>query len=138
MSNITPETCPKRAHHGDPFRYCPVKGCGWMEPSPPKTGAELIADERRRQIDVEGYTAEQDDSTARFQQMNQAARTYLAAAYLAHNGHDPRRAADKVGLCWPWNIEFFKPSTDPIPNLVKAGALIAAEIDRIQRKADAS
>lgn len=25
------EVCPEREHHGNPFRYCPVKGCGWME-----------------------------------------------------------------------------------------------------------
>jgi hypothetical protein len=28
--------CPEADHHGNPFRYCPVKGCGWMEtPTPP-------------------------------------------------------------------------------------------------------
>jgi hypothetical protein len=33
---------------------------------------------------------------------------------------------------WPWNDDDWKPSPDPIRNLVKAGALIAAEIDRLQ------
>lgn len=23
--------CPGAANHGNPFRYCPVEGCGWME-----------------------------------------------------------------------------------------------------------
>jgi hypothetical protein len=23
--------CPEAQHHGNPFRYCPVKGCGWTE-----------------------------------------------------------------------------------------------------------
>jgi hypothetical protein len=31
VAGLTPETCPGRANHGDPFRYCPVKGCGWHE-----------------------------------------------------------------------------------------------------------
>lgn len=31
---------------------------------------------------------------------------------------------------WPWMQSAFKPSADPIRNLEKAGALIAAEIDR--------
>jgi hypothetical protein len=35
---------------------------------------------------------------------------------------------------WPWDAEWWKPSPDSVRNLVKAGALIAAEIDRLQRK----
>jgi hypothetical protein len=37
---------------------------------------------------------------------------------------------------WPdnWSEDWFKASVDPIRNLVKAGALIAAEIDRIQQQ----
>lgn len=34
---------------------------------------------------------------------------------------------------WPWDENWWKPSLDPIRNLVKAGALLAAEIDRLQR-----
>jgi hypothetical protein len=26
--------CPEAESHGRAFRYCPVKGCGWMEPKP--------------------------------------------------------------------------------------------------------
>jgi hypothetical protein len=38
-------------------------------------------------------------------------------------------------IFWPWDQDWWKPSPDPIRNLVKAGALIAAEIDRLQRLA---
>lgn len=34
---------------------------------------------------------------------------------------------------WPWYLDSFKPSIDPIRNLEKAGALLAAEIDRLER-----
>lgn len=34
---------------------------------------------------------------------------------------------------WPWDVSWWKPSADPERNLVKAGALIAAEIDRLHR-----
>jgi hypothetical protein len=34
---------------------------------------------------------------------------------------------------WPWDNKYWKPSEDKVRNLVKAGALIAAEIDRLQR-----
>lgn len=37
---------------------------------------------------------------------------------------------------WPWRDEDWKPSNDRVANLVKAGALIAAEIDRLQRSAE--
>ena len=36
---------------------------------------------------------------------------------------------------WPWHQGSFKPSADPIRNFEKAGALIAAEIDRRLRAA---
>ena len=32
---------------------------------------------------------------------------------------------------WPWEPADWKPDNDPVRNLVKAGALIAAEIDRL-------
>ena len=40
----------------------------------------------------------------------------------------------KVRPCWdwPWAKKWWKPSDDPVRNLVKAGALIAAEIDRLE------
>lgn len=31
VPGLTPETCPEREAHGNPFRMCPVKGCGWHE-----------------------------------------------------------------------------------------------------------
>ncbi len=42
------------------------------------------------------------------------------------------------GHQWPedWEAEAWKPSADPVRNLVKAGALIAAEIDRLQRASE--
>ncbi len=42
-----------------------------------------------------------------------------------------------VELCaWPWEMAWLKISEDPVRNLVKAGALIAAEIDRLLRLAE--
>jgi len=41
-----------------------------------------------------------------------------------------------VPTMWPWHQGWWKPSpNDRIRELVKAGALIAAEIDRLQRGA---
>ena len=93
------------------------------------TGVELIAAERKRQVNVEGWMPEHDD-THRLCEMNEAARAYARAAELqVRSGSEP----ENPGI-WPWEREWWKPSSDPIRNLVKSGALIAAEIDRLQRK----
>jgi len=38
-----------------------------------------------------------------------------------------------MATSWPWDEEWWKPDNDAVRNLAKAGALIAAEIDRLQR-----
>lgn len=92
-----------------------------------KTGAELIADERRRQIKREGYTAEMDDQQTQHQ---------LVEAALCYATHPVERPLDAPPITWPWNLKFWNPS-NYVGDLVKAGALIAAEIDRLRREEDA-
>jgi hypothetical protein len=96
------------------------------------SGVELIAQERGRQIAVEGWTPEHDD-THEDGEMATAAATYAMAGRFQVCGWNPKRAP---AICeWPWDAEYFKPAEgDPVRTLVKAGALIAAEIDRLQRK----
>ena len=86
-----------------------------------KQGIELIAEERKRQVDEEGWTEEHDD------QHTCGELKIAAACYTTLSDHP-------APSFWPWLIEWWKPSGDPIRNLVKAGALIAAEIDRLQRE----
>lgn len=100
-----------------------------------KTGAELIAEERARQISQEGWTPEHDDKY-RCRELAKAASSYLAT----HTEPDtvyPLSHPELAAPCWDWPFtkKWWKPSSDPVRNLVKAGALIAAEIDRLQRKA---
>lgn len=91
------------------------------------TGAELIARERQRQIDEEGWTAAEDDS-------NLKGQLAIAAACYALNGtaavvHNPN--ADIGAEGWPWDAEYDKRDThSDLKQLVCAGALIAAEIDK--------
>lgn len=84
------------------------------------TGVELIAAERERQVSSEGWTPEHDDGH------RDGALAHAAAVY----------ASDRVDIAdvWPWPGEAPK-IKDEISNLVRAGALIAAEIDRLQRQA---
>ena len=90
-------------------------------------GIESIATERKRQIEQEGWTLEHDDS-------NTNAEMAIAAACYALNAAGWKTEA--LRGCWPigWAASWFKP-TGPRRDLVKAGALIAAEIDRLDRLA---
>jgi hypothetical protein len=85
------------------------------------TGADLIAAERRRQIEAEGYTAEHDAG-----QGEAIAYAGIAYAIAAVNESGPSYAA---GDWWPWSGEAWKPTGDRVRDLTKAGALIAAAID---------
>jgi hypothetical protein len=97
-------------------------------------GARLIAAERQRQISQEGWTPEHDD------EHDQGELAGAAVCYVLHalQQDDPYFEDDEPWPIpqWPWAVSYWKPSDDPIRNLVKAGALIAAEIDRLQRAED--
>ncbi len=106
------------------------------DPQGSRMGSHLIAAERQRQIDVEGWTPEHDDAQGSCE-LNLAAAAYCFAAQLATTADTsdmtPEDWAKWMPDYWPWDESYWKPSNDPIPNLVKAGALIAAEIDRLKR-----
>ena len=89
-----------------------------------KTGIQLIQEERERQTSIKGWTADHDDSHINGE-LRDAAISYLMYC-------DPKAGEDAVSV-WPFEISSFKPSVGEYHNLIKAGALIAAEIDRLQR-----
>lgn len=100
-------------------------------------GAALIAAEREAQKALKGWTPEHDDQHGDGQ-LARAALGYTDAGLIAELRGDAsevlRLAARVQGWGWPrgWT---WRPSDDPVRNLVKAGALIAAEIDRLLRAA---
>ncbi|QEL64764.1 hypothetical protein OTERR_12880 [Oryzomicrobium terrae] len=83
--------------------------------------AQDVLDERRRQIEDEGWPPEDDDRYIK-RELSAAAECYVGAA----------SARDECPAIWPWAREWWKPS-DYRRNLVKAGALILAEIERLDR-----
>ena len=96
-------------------------------------GAAMIAAERRRQVERLGWTPEHD-AEHDHSEMNKAARVYMIETQRQMDVGQPRLTlADAITYGWPDDWEF-NPSKDPVRNLVKAGALIAAEIDRLQRE----
>jgi hypothetical protein len=92
-----------------------------------KDGATLITEERLRQIEVEGWTPEHDSD-------KDHSKGQLALAGAVYARHYAIPNITNVEVLWPWDMIWWKPTpNDPIRQLVKAGALIAAEIDRLQR-----
>lgn len=89
--------------------------------------------ERQRQISVEGWTAEHDDE-ARNGEMSRAAACYAMQAALDSIGTPSLTDATKhmIRELWPWSGKWWKPSNRR-RDLVKAAALILAEIERIDR-----
>lgn len=81
---------------------------------------DVIA-ERARQVSEEGWTPAHDDKYADCE-LTQAAICYIDTSFAETN--------------WPWAAEWWKP-TNPRRDLVKAGALILAEIERMDRTAPA-
>lgn len=80
-----------------------------------------VAAERRRQIEAEGWTPEHDDEHGRGE---------MALAASCYAGPRPPE-----GMCpghWPWKAEWWKPK-DRRSDLVRAAALLLAEIERLDR-----
>ena len=95
----------------------------------PTNGVSLIAAERQRQIEQEGWTEESD------KQHDEGELAEAAAVYAFPHGryyYDPM-SGKRIPCAWPWSPKWWKPTPDNrIRELVKAGALIAAEIDRLR------
>jgi len=91
------------------------------EPAEHSTGIALIRAERARQVAVEGYTPEHDAEHC------EGELALAAVSYALASMEGPSAAADE----WPFDPASFKPGIGPLGCLAKAGALIAAELDRL-------
>lgn len=97
----------------------------------PDVIAEVLA-ERRRQIDIERFTAAHDDGHANDE---------LALAAICYADPDPFRCPVPKGgqekdykpRRWPWHVDWWKPK-DRRRDLVRAAALLIAAIELLDRK----
>jgi hypothetical protein len=90
--------------------------------SPMSKAAQDVLAERKRQVEVEGWTPEHDDAHSKSE------LAHAAACYaLKWKGNYPAHAS-----WWPWAEEWWKPK-DRRRDLVRAGSLIIAEIERLDR-----
>lgn len=81
---------------------------------------EILA-ERRRQIIAEGYQPATDDAYVEGE-LAQAGATYALSAAEISDAH----------AFWPWHQHTYRPG-NPRRDLIKAAALIMAEIERLDR-----
>lgn len=97
-------------------------------------GLLRIGIERERQIRNLGYSVERDGSENKNSELSLAAACYALPA--------PYRDKTNIMRFWPWDYSYWKPDhkcpespsaaiNGRIRELEKAGALIAAEIDRL-------
>jgi hypothetical protein len=92
--------------------------------------ARDVLAERRRQVEVEGWTPEHDDAHGDGQMA--VAAGYYALACGWPKERDIGRG--QVPVYWPWAREWWKPRNKRT-NLLRAAALILADIERIDRAA---
>ncbi|EJF6782426.1 hypothetical protein M8194_001970 [Escherichia coli] len=84
---------------------------------------QSVISERQRQQSVEGWTPEHDD------QYGESQLLWASSCYVLNT----IQPFNRIPMDWPWAPEWWKP-TNPRRDLVKAGALIMAEIERIDRQ----
>lgn len=95
-----------------------------------------VITERKRQINQEGYSTKSDDAY----QQNELLRAAVCYAdnvvsrgwvHDSHFGPEVYQSEEAPDL-WPWGLDFWKPK-NPRLDLVRAAALLIAEIERMDR-----
>lgn len=88
-----------------------------------------IAAERERQISAEGWSSEHDDA-------HPAGMLAIAGAAYARSAHNHlsglKTSTHDIRHWWPWDAKWWKPAGFR-SDLIKAAALIVAEIERFDR-----
>ena len=90
-----------------------------------------IRAERQRQIESEKFSRYHDDNVNLRGELAGAASSYaLSSAFTLHNKGVPMSRPPNM---WPWDPKWFKPKS-PREDLIRAAALIVAELERLDRE----
>ncbi|MCA7945595.1 hypothetical protein [Burkholderia vietnamiensis] len=116
------QECIREFDHADLMQFGRGLIAAHGSPDMSDAARDVLA-ERARQVGQEGWTPEHDEKY-RDHELSCAAGCY-AMHTLAYPAGDPPPA-------WPWSADWWKPTTHR-RNLVKAGALILAEIEKLDR-----
>lgn len=99
-----------------------------------KTGIDLITEERKRHPEI-GYNAEHDDTHINGEIADGAALYAMSQDSIDYINQE--WGNDRHLHFWPFDLKSLKPlefeGEGRIKQLAKAGAMIAAEIDRLKR-----
>lgn len=110
---------------------------------PPLSRALLdVIAERHRHVEGEGWTPEHDDAHRRGEMImaavtygtNAAVRVQLAADGYSAERIDEMSRNTGVPRTWPWSRSWWKPVGGTRRILIKAAALLVAEIERLDRQ----
>ena len=93
--------------------------------------ARDVLAERERQQSIEGWKPEHDDAHSAGE-LSRAAMSYLYAV-SQRRADFTEDSIKRSGFDWPWDKSWWKPKNNR-RDLVRAGALILAEIERIDRQ----
>lgn len=96
--------------------------------------ADVLA-ERQRQIAAEGWTLAHDDWQNQYGDLAIAASCYAKHAYgrgWVYPEKPERYQDEEAPNDWPWDDTWWKPDS-PRRDLIKAAALLLAELERLDR-----
>ncbi|WP_313582549.1 hypothetical protein [Acinetobacter variabilis] len=115
---------------------------GWKTQAVPEGFAfKDVINERQRQINQESYSTENDDEYKQNELLRAAvcyAENVVRRGWVFDSNFDPDvYQEEEVPDLWPWDIDFWKPK-NPRKDLVRAAALLIAEIERMDRSTGAS
>lgn len=116
---------------GWPDRFEAAREAGWLDPQDISNALIDVMNERDRQWNEEGWTPEHDDQHDKGE-LAGAAGCY--ALYRSHLAPAAVMCGDFIEQGWPWAAEWWKPTTAR-RDIVKAAALLIAEIERLDRAA---
>lgn len=117
---------------GDEFRDdWPEKAseAGWIDPDDQSQALIDVMNERARQQDEEGWTHEHDDEHVHGELAGAAA---VYAAYRSHVPAELMMGHEILNELWPFSPSWLKPKSRR-QDLVRAAALLLAEIERLDR-----
>lgn len=123
----------RRPHRREPERQALVALAALSAEFHVTQAARDVLAERQRQISAEGFTHEHDDTDDGDHDRGQIAVAAAAYALTDFPGVG-REAAERLWDSAGWDTSYYRPK-DRRRNLVKAAALLLAEIERLDRAA---
>ena len=97
-----------------------------------------VLNERNRQINQENYSAEQDDQYQNNELLRASvgyAEHVVARGWVYSDANPEKYQSEEESEFWPWPSESWKPK-NPRADLVRATALLIAEIERMDRASE--